>query len=440
VLYSDAGFHTYTIDNGTLCPTTVELTIEVFDMDIDLSGSFLVDCINSTSTIFASSSNPNSTYYWYDETGAIVNQGDQFITDQPGTYYVENVSPDNTCVAFNNFNIDNNIEEPEVQVDGTYSLNCESSIQLLLLVDPSANLQYTWSGPGILPDQSNLQNPLVSEPGTYTVIVENEFGCMTNTQVEVDLAQQLELAAIPLNTCSNSNDGRIEVKTEGGVGPFLYKLDNESWQTSNVFEDLAPNEYMISIQQSDGCEDFAMAEVLAIPEINPSIEVDQTYELCDTPVLKFDLSQDLADHENWNIMWHDGSQEVERTFTNAGNFSLEISNECEVREFSFFVEDGRLQDELPVYIANIFTPNNDGINDLFECHASETPNEFSIDIFDRWGNKVFESSDITDSWDGVVQKMSGKTDVYAYIANYSYLECDDRKKEFQIIGDVTLIR
>jgi gliding motility-associated-like protein len=88
-------------------------------------------------------------------------------------------------------------------------------------------------------------------------------------------------------------------------------------------------------------------------------------------------------------------------------------------------------------IPNVFTPNNDGVNDYFEIvnkDALERINSFRI--FDRWGELVFEESGIQARWDG---KMNGKdmpSDTYVYLIEFS---CPDGQ-DGQAVGDVTLIR
>jgi len=66
------------------------------------------------------------------------------------------------------------------------------------------------------------------------------------------------------------------------------------------------------------------------------------------------------------------------------------------------------------YVPSAFTPNNDGKNDEFKIIGSEIK-EFSLVIFDRWGNEVFESDDINTSWDGIASKNNPVPEgVYVY--------------------------
>lgn len=90
-------------------------------------------------------------------------------------------------------------------------------------------------------------------------------------------------------------------------------------------------------------------------------------------------------------------------------------------------------------IPNTFTPNGDGINDNFKLIRHPLVTGFQIRIFDRWGNKVFESTDAEFSWNGSDQ-FGGKelrTGVFAYVIMYEAAGAGGGKS---IGGNLTLIR
>lgn len=88
-----------------------------------------------------------------------------------------------------------------------------------------------------------------------------------------------------------------------------------------------------------------------------------------------------------------------------------------------------------IRIPNAFTPNGDGKNDQL-CFSGEWVSEFHIVIFTRWGEKVWESEDINDCWDGRFRDNWCMPGVYVY---HCRITCADGQKS-QFKGDVTLIR
>lgn len=88
-----------------------------------------------------------------------------------------------------------------------------------------------------------------------------------------------------------------------------------------------------------------------------------------------------------------------------------------------------------IYIPNAFTPNGDGINDIFRIPQSIklTLKEFSI--FDRWGNSVFTTTDRSVGWDGSFKGIKSSAGTYMYLINGMA-----NNKKIQLKGTVTLIR
>lgn len=89
------------------------------------------------------------------------------------------------------------------------------------------------------------------------------------------------------------------------------------------------------------------------------------------------------------------------------------------------------------YIPNTFTPNEDGVNELFTGTGIGIKN-FKMWIFDRWGEMIYFTEDIRQGWDGSVKgkKVEGKTDVY----QYKVIVQDLKGKSHQYIGHVTLLK
>ena len=86
-------------------------------------------------------------------------------------------------------------------------------------------------------------------------------------------------------------------------------------------------------------------------------------------------------------------------------------------------------------IPNAFTPNADGINDQL-CFNAEGLVAFSIAIFNRWGERVYESSDPTQCWDGTYRGHPCLPGVYTYTC---HIQCH-ANEENDFKGDITLIR
>ncbi len=89
-----------------------------------------------------------------------------------------------------------------------------------------------------------------------------------------------------------------------------------------------------------------------------------------------------------------------------------------------------------VYIATAFSPNGDGMNDVLHVKSNCVISQFSFKIFDRWGEKVFESTDPAYGWDGTFRNKIMDTDVFMYTVDGFLSSGTEVKKK----GNVTLMR
>ena len=89
------------------------------------------------------------------------------------------------------------------------------------------------------------------------------------------------------------------------------------------------------------------------------------------------------------------------------------------------------------YIPNAFTPDGDGLNSVFGAKAKNI-SDYHLMIFDRWGSLIFESTNLSDGWNGRINNGAEtvKEDVYVYKVNFR----DGANKLREYIGSVTLLK
>lgn len=89
-----------------------------------------------------------------------------------------------------------------------------------------------------------------------------------------------------------------------------------------------------------------------------------------------------------------------------------------------------------VVIPNAFSPNGDGLNDIFRVTARKFINVQEFKVYNRWGTEIFSTSDVRKGWDGTYKGISQDPGVYYYLVRVSY---PNGKTQF-LKGDLTLIR
>jgi gliding motility-associated-like protein len=96
-----------------------------------------------------------------------------------------------------------------------------------------------------------------------------------------------------------------------------------------------------------------------------------------------------------------------------------------------------IRPDITVFIPNAFTPNQYGpnINDRFFVHADGIKT-FSIRIFDRWGEQVYQSNKLEEGWDGLYKGAPAQQDVYVYRVDV----ISNSDKDYSFYGTITLLR
>ena len=112
-----------------------------------------------------------------------------------------------------------------------------------------------------------------------------------------------------------------------------------------------------------------------------------------------------------------------------------LTNQYYVRAFPVI-------DENDIYFPNAFSPNNDGINELFRPYFSDLVEVLSYEfkVFDRWGKKVFETANKDAGWDGIYQNQAEAVAVYVWYAKVNLIACTGEPMDVIMKGDVTLLR
>ena len=138
---------------------------------------------------------------------------------------------------------------------------------------------------------------------------------------------------------------------------------------------------------------------------------------------------------NAQYLWQDNSTDSFYRVTESGVYKVTVTNNCGSASAQKSVE--LYANECALWIPTGFSPNGDGKNDIFRVISYCPVNNFSIHVFNRWGEIVYESNDITLGWDGTFKERPAPLDVYVYYIEYlNYCKGAMDKRA----GNVTLLR
>jgi gliding motility-associated-like protein len=231
------------------------------------------------------------------------------------------------------------------------------------------------------------------------------------------------------------NNGSISVSVDGGTAPFNYEWSNG--QTSGDITGLAPGDYSLMVTDYNGCSQ-SIAVTVGIDSLPHISIVQQSPDGCLPQLAQFNTDSTGVIGYYWDF--GDSSYSTEQnplhTYNNSGIYTILLvattSDGCLV---SASATDTINSVNFGVSIANAFSPNGDGINDLFKPNMSCTHNlTYTFRIFSRWGELIFETHDRTKGWDGRYNGVLMPVDVYVYYIKY---DCDNCSDFLQ--GNVTLV-
>ena len=91
------------------------------------------------------------------------------------------------------------------------------------------------------------------------------------------------------------------------------------------------------------------------------------------------------------------------------------------------------------YVPNAFTPNGQGGNEIFYAYGTQIL-DFELTVYDRWGLKVFTSTDINKGWNGRYMRYEAPEDVYVWKAKFEVKTYEGSTQQHSKVGTVTVVR
>jgi gliding motility-associated-like protein len=275
--------------------------------------------------------------------------------------------------------------------------------------------------------------------GTYNYILTDINNCTTEDSIEILIAGVFNSIITKIdNNCEGVCNGEAKVNLSGGRAPYYYKWSNN--ETEQTITNLCNGIYSVQIADQDGCKTSNTVEI-----INKEIYQDfwvqaSSYEIYDgEPIL---LS--CTELQEVTYQWSPSS------YIYHPNRPKTYASPMQSITYTIFVTDGKGCDYLDsvsikvnvincgepnIFIPNIFTPNQDGKNDIIRV-TGEYIRKMELYIFDRWGELVFSTKDINQGWDGTFRGEKCMAGVYFYRLE---IECE-KGRTFKKNGDITLIR
>lgn len=386
-------------------------------------------------------------------TGTIDNNGAQVIVDNlaPGSYEVE-VTDNYGIVA----SFVETVAQPapltgqlvHVSQFGSYHISCPEESDGALgatIQGGTPPYSYNWS------HGATVANPQGLAAGAYSLTVTDQKGCQTTLSSTLLQPPPIEAALTTVDPdCYGDQQGVIQVgSVTGGVGPYLYAVDDRPFSAAPLFANLDVGEYTVKVQDAAGCEWEQSATIRQPAELQVDLGPDVTISLGE--------DHQLLAQTTYEVGLYKWSGNVPLS-CNGDSININCSDPLvapmETSIFSVTVADDKgcsatdkitvyVSKDRPVFIPNAFSPDNDGENDVFMIFAkgSVATQVKSFLIFNRWGETLFElynfqPNDPVYGWDGSHRGRLLNAGVYVFTAEVEFIDGETVLYK----GDVLLVR
>ena len=135
--------------------------------------------------------------------------------------------------------------------------------------------------------------------------------------------------------------------------------------------------------------------------------------------------------------WENGLTNPQRIIDKSGIYTISVFNDCSLDRKSFKVTFKVCPCNF--FIPNAFSPNHDGLNDIFKpiFDCTPFPKDYQLKIYDRFGGVVFESNKANEGWDGKKRETALPIGIYVWVIKYRH---PGEKEIIRKNGTVTLLR
>jgi gliding motility-associated-like protein len=455
-----AGSYTVTITDTTGCVTNINFIIKEPLEVITLNGENDTLCLGQSGSLTATAVGGAGNYYYAWQPSGAITTGTLPITPTSDITYTVVAydqmgcpgTPENVSVTVYNLTIDN------IQAQGASPI-CPGQNTALYVETTGATgpLTYLWNNN--LGTESGIYQVTPSQPTTYIVTVSTMCGLSVTDSVTILFNPQPTIALTSANNslCVPGSMPFFDNSLTGNINDTITMWEwsfgdgDISTEKNPVHYYSQPGTYIVTLTvgTAGGCTSNNLSSplmIIAHPTPTSAFSVSSTNLELPYDVLMCNNQSINATAYNWSF--GDGGTSTllnpQYIYSSVGVFKIQLiamsQYGCTDTAFAEVTTDA------DVIFPNVFTPNPNGSqggiynlnnlsNDIFFPYSSGVI-EFKIEIFNRWGEEIFESLDIKQGWDGFYRGAICQQDVYVWKA---YIKLNNGKV-FHKNGDVTLLR
>lgn len=431
ITITQSGIYVVTISNQNGCENTASILIKPINFIKPYIGGNNKICINQKTTLTVTGS--FDTYLW--SNGA---KTSSIEVSKGGIYYVSVTK--GVLTGKDTFEVKQSILNPSFLTSNYngFGVSCEGNqdgfIEIKNLIGAINPLTFKWSNGAT----TSMINGLKS--GTYQITINDAFACewISKTSITEPKKITLQTTEIQLN-CKSLNSAQIILQaTENAIFPLKIKLNQQDFtvqKTPFIFKNLSEGAYNLQLSDANNCT--ASQSMFIEKQIVPTVSLGDDIEAYIGDEIQLLAQSNITPS---SIFWtkindlscSDCMNPIVKPLQ-SGEYEVKIKDElsCEASDKI------KITLNKDIYIPNVFTPNDDGVNDFFAIFGNKSIKEILyFGIFDRWGNLVFQGDANNNQWDGTFRNQPCQIGAYTYLVQIAFKNAKIEKFK----GEVTLCR
>ena len=346
---------------------------------------------------------------WQDGSNTI-----NFVVNNSGEYWL---MEQNDCGEARDTILINYKSIPQVELGNDTTL-CDGD-QITLQNKIPTTLDKQWQ------DGSNTINFVVNNSGEYWLMEQNDCGEARDTILinyksipQVELGNDTTLCDGDQITLQNKIPSTLDKQWQDGSNTVNYVVNNKGGYWLMEQNDCGETRDTISIDL----------------EPDPSISLGNDTSICEGKQIRL-----TARTNGTQIVWDNQSNELTRDINQEGIYWVKSTSLKGCVSSDTVKITLRNCDEFELEMPNVFTPNKDLLNNVFIPIKFKGIKTARLQIFNRWGEKLFETHDLEKGWNGLSMEKPVPEGVYFWTLEYIKSN-DDESKSMLLSGSVTIIK
>ena len=384
------------------CSKTDSFNLDFANVTVQLPNDTLI-C--SGESLLIDLSHLDGKFNWNDGSSS-----DQLLVQQPGLYHVRytqhNCSDADTMQVF--------FDSLSVNLGKDTALCPNQSITLQ--VNPASGLSFQWQ------DGSSDSIYIIDQAGSYWVEIQDNL-CKSRDSIEVQIVDL------------SINLGLDQTVCEGATILLDASLPNTDylWQDGTDLPTFLATEsgtYWVEVTRNN----CTASDTIQLTFSSLSVDLGKDTSLCEGESILLSVPEIYDAYE-----WQNGSTSNELEANNSGVYWIKVQQENCFANDSITIRTISCEAESPcqLYVPNVFSPNNDGTNDTFQPFSNCDLENYRLEIYDRWGNRLFITEDIQQAWNGMFNNE--QLDVGVYIVKTIYKLPERRRPDIEF-HTLTIVR